>query len=116
MKIKISLAILLIFSLYGCNDSSDQVEVRIEPDFYENPWTDEIQSRSLIIVTTLSDEPIEIQNISVNRGGCTSQMTQGAKILSRYGSYTKFLLPNCDISMVKEAQLKLNNLEYVYNF
>ena len=44
MKIKISLAILLIFSLYGCNDSSDQVEVRIEPDFYENPWTDEILS------------------------------------------------------------------------
>ena len=116
MKIKVSLVILLISSLYGCNDLSEQVEVRIEPDFYENPWTDEIQSRSLIIVTSLSDEPIEIQNISVNRGGCTSQMTQGAKILSRYGSYTKFLLPNCDISMVKEAQLKLNNLEYVYNF
>ena len=87
-----------------------------EPDFYENPWTDEIQSRSLIVVTSLSNEPIEIQNISINRGGCSSQITQGAKKLSRYGSYTKFLLPNCDISMVKEAQLKLNNLEYVYNF
>lgn len=116
MKIKLSLTSLLILSLYGCNDLSQQVEVRIEPDFYANPWTNEIQDRSHIVVTSLTDEPIEIQNISINRGSCQSQMVSGTSKLIRYGSYTKFLVPNCDISMVKEAQLKFNNTEYVYNF
>ena len=116
MKTKLCLATLLMLSLYGCNDLSQQVEVRIEPDFYANPWTNEIQDRSLVVVTSLTDEPIEIQSISINRGSCQNQMISGTKKLTRYGSYTKFLLPNCDISMVKEAQLKLNHNDYIYNF
>ena len=116
MKIKFAFIFLLTFSLYGCDDLSDQVEVRIQPDFYQDYFTGEFRERSILVVTSLTNEPIQIQSISVNRGGCNSQISQGSQHLSRYGSYTKFLVPRCDTNTVKEVQLTLNNMEYIYSF
>lgn len=116
MKLKIILICLISLSFYGCNNLAEQVEVRIEPELYADPWTDEFKDRTYIIITSFTDQPVEIQHISINRGACTSKLAEGNRKLSQYGSFNKMLLLNCNIGMVKEVQLTMNRSDYVYNF
>ena len=102
---KLSIIYLFCILLAGCESFDDPVEVRLEPDFVVNEWTNEIQDRSHIVVTSLANRPIKIQAISINRGNCHSQLTQGSSQLLHYGSFLKVTLQNCKIQMVKEVEI-----------
>lgn len=100
----------------GCESFNDPVEVRLEPDFVVNEWTNEIRDRSHIVVTSLDNQPIKVRAISINRGNCNSQLTQGSSQLLHYGSFLKVTLQNCTIQMVKEVEIIIEGKNYIYNF
>ena len=87
---KLSIIYLFCSLLAGCESFNDPVEVRLEPDF---------------VVTSLANRPIKIQEISINRGNCHSQLTQGSSHLLHYGSFLKVTLQNCKIQMIKEVEI-----------
>lgn len=113
---KLSVFCLLGFALYGCSNLSEQIEVRLEPELSVDPLTYEVRDITRVVVTSLANDPINIQSISVNRGACGSRMVKGSKQLSGYGSLVKFQLSNCDMAMVKEVELTMNGQDYIYEF
>ncbi len=113
---KLSIVWFLSWPLYGCGNLSNPVEVQIEPDLVFDEWTNQVKDHSLIVVTSLENEPIQIQHISVNRGACKIQRSQGNGTLTHYSSLTKYQLLNCDMNMIKEVELKINGKRYTYTF
>lgn len=107
---------LCFWLLSGCGYLNAPVEVRLEPDFVVNEWTNEIRDRGHIVMTSLASQPIKIQAISINRGNCNSKLTEGSSQLQRYGSFLKVTLQNCEIQMVKEVELIIDENNYIYNF
>lgn len=67
-------------------------------------------------MTSLANQPIKVRAISINRGNCNSQLTQGSSQLLHYGSFLKVTLQNCAIQMVKEVEIIIEGKNYTYNF
>lgn len=115
-KLTISACIaLLSVHLSSCSElKQPEIELTTELKYVEVPFSYDGVIYHLVHITNLSNAPIQISHLLINRGACQYSLHSGSWLLSRYSSTVTFKLNNCEIDQVREAMVYIDGEEYVY--
>ena len=96
----------------------EKMEVRTEIQHNPNPFNATGYSEThYLIITSYSNQPIEILNVYLNRGYCKgSWQFSNNSTLKHYSATTKILLNTCKTDTLKEVEIKTTNNTYTYEF
>ncbi|MFU8928199.1 hypothetical protein [Acinetobacter puyangensis] len=70
-----------------------------------------------LIITSLAEQPINIQNVLVNRGYCKASWSVGSSsTLPHFSASTKIHLQNCETQNVREVEIQTEYDHYFFEF
>ncbi|ENW19129.1 hypothetical protein [Acinetobacter haemolyticus] len=106
-----------ILNFFSQPDESMEVRTEIKPMTTE--WKGQVNYTELhyLIISSLSEQPIEIQNVLINRGYCKGSWSAGSKsTLPHYSASTKIHLHGCKIQDIRETQITTAIDTYFFEF
>lgn len=99
--------------------SDEPMEVRTEASSQVIEGNGQFQTITInyLIITSLAEQPINIQNVLVNRGYCKASWSVGSSSsLPHFSASTKIHLQNCETQNVREVEIQTEYDHYFFEF
>ncbi|WP_120430540.1 hypothetical protein [Acinetobacter baylyi] len=100
-------------------NSTEEMEIHTEILPLTSEYNNQIHvnENHYLVITSLSNQPIRIQNVLLNRGYCTGNWSFGSpRILNHYSASSKVILNNCKVSDLHEIEITTTKDHYFYEF